>query len=75
MLFGYERGRELGDLFRHSKKLAFALMTTSPREVIRIVKNLRTCGQLPLQAKAVVKVHVLAWTTGDRIGSCVLKLF
>ncbi|XP_008806919.1 pentatricopeptide repeat-containing protein At5g48910-like [Phoenix dactylifera] len=57
-----------GVVFRHSEKLAIALclISTGPEEVIRIVKNLRICGDCHSMAKVVSEAYSREIVIRDR---------
>ncbi|XP_023529533.1 pentatricopeptide repeat-containing protein At3g62890-like [Cucurbita pepo subsp. pepo] len=56
-------------LLKHSEKLAiaFGLMNTAPKTPIRIVKNLRVCGDCHLAIKFISKVYDREIVVRDRI--------
>nr|UPT48439.1 pentatricopeptide repeat protein AaPPR78 [Agave angustifolia] len=68
VLFDISEDEKEGVLFWHSEKLAiaFALIATSPGDVIRIAKNLRICGDCHSMAKAVAEVYRREIVVRDR---------
>ncbi|KAG1368031.1 pentatricopeptide repeat-containing protein [Cocos nucifera] len=68
VLFDISEEEKEGVLFWHSEKLAiaFCLISTGPEEVIRIVKNLRICGDCHSMAKVVSEAYNREMVIRDR---------
>jgi hypothetical protein len=60
----------------HSEKLAiaFGLISTPPRETIRVIKNLRICGDCHVVAKLISKTYGRMMIIRDRQDSTSLKM-